>query len=91
MAEPMATKKELAELRKRGMKATPANVRKVRAIMKQNEKNAKTAPRNPVGGMSKKNISAPSEPTGMKKGGMVSKKKYANCGASVKASGGKRK
>lgn len=91
MADPIATKEELAEMRKRGFKATPENIRKVRAIMKQNKKNAKTAPRNPVGGNSKKNISAKSEPTGMKKGGMVSKKKYANCGASVKASGGKRK
>lgn len=91
MADPIASKSELSELRKRGMKATPSNIRKVRAIMKQNEKNAKTAPRNPVGGMSKKNISAKSEPTGMKKGGMVSKTKYANCGASVKPAGSKRK
>ena len=84
MSEPIATKRELAELRKRGMEVTPKNVRLVKAIMAQNKKNSKAQP---VGGMNKKNISMPSDPTGMAKGGMVKKKGgYANCGASVSPS-----
>jgi len=81
MAEPMATKAELAELRKRGMEATPKNIRLIQAIMQQNKKNNKMGGKAPAGGMSKKNISMPSSPAGKyNKGGMVKK---ANCGASV--------
>jgi len=85
MAEPMATKAELTQLRKRGMEVTPKNLRIIRIMMEQDKKNNKIPPQKPSGGMSKKNISKRSEPTGMAKGGMV-KKKYSNCGASVPAS-----
>jgi len=87
MAKP-ATNREMQMLRAKGLEKTPDNLEKVRKIIEK-EKMEKSERANKKG---KKAGPQVTEPVGLKRGGMVGKKaKYANCGASVPASGSKRK